>query len=81
MLAAEFLILALETVRELTTFVVTRYWISAKKWEAAEGKCRIVFLSDLHNRMYGKNNDRGDCKTEAGYYTGRRGYAGGKERA
>ncbi|MCI9217584.1 metallophosphoesterase [Lachnospiraceae bacterium 42-17] len=58
MLAAEFLILALETVRELTTFVVTRYWISAKKWEAAEGKCRIVFLSDLHNRMYGKNNDR-----------------------
>lgn len=58
MLAAEFLILALETARELTGFVVTRYRISGGKWDKGKGKCRIVFLSDLHNRVYGKNNDR-----------------------
>lgn len=58
MLAAEFLILALETARELTSFVVTRYQISGERWDKADGKCRMVFLSDLHNRVYGKNNDR-----------------------
>lgn len=58
MLAAEFLILVLETARELTSFVVTRYRIFGKKWETADGKCRMVFLSDLHNRVYGRDNDR-----------------------
>lgn len=58
MLGMEILIILAEIVRELRSFIVTRYQIVSGKWSSAEGKCRIVFLSDLHNRVYGKNNDR-----------------------
>ncbi len=58
MLGLEMLIILAETAREIRSFIVTRYQISSEKWNKAEGKCRIVFLSDLHNRVYGKNNDR-----------------------
>lgn len=58
MLGAEFLIILAEIIRELRSFIVTRYQITSGKWRQASGRCRIVFLSDLHNQIYGKNNDR-----------------------
>lgn len=56
-------ILLLEMVRELHTFRVRRYHVPIKGRElTAAAKqyrpIRIAFLSDLHNHMYGKNNEK-----------------------
>jgi len=54
--AAAFLVLLLcENVRELHTFKMTRYRIASDK---IKGTHKILFLSDLHNQIYGKKNDR-----------------------
>lgn len=57
-LGMEIAVIAAEIFRELHSFRVIRYRILSDKWKRAKGGCRIVFLSDLHNRSYGKKNDR-----------------------
>ncbi len=44
-----------EIARELYTFKMTYYHIATEK---IRGRHRILFLSDLHNRSYGKENGR-----------------------
>lgn len=47
-----------EICRELHTFKVTRYSIESDKLPAGAEELRLVFLSDLHNREYGPDNER-----------------------
>lgn len=47
----------LECVRELTRFKMTEYEISSRGQEKKGKDLRIVFLSDLHNHVYGEGND------------------------
>lgn len=47
-----------EIYRELHTFCVTRYQVATGKFKKTEGSLKILFLSDLHNRMYGRDNQR-----------------------
>ncbi len=46
-----------EIYRELHTFRVTRYRISCRKWKADAARANVIFISDLHNHIYGTNND------------------------
>ena len=48
----------IEMIRELRDFRVTKYRICSQKLNGIKGKKKIVFLSDLHNRMYGEENER-----------------------
>lgn len=48
----------IEMIRELRDFRVTKYRIYSHKLNGIKGKKKIVFLSDLHNRMYGEENER-----------------------
>ena len=48
----------IETARELRDFRLTKYRICSPKLNGIRGTKKIVFLSDLHNRMYGKENER-----------------------
>lgn len=57
-LAECFFIVASEIFRELKSFRVTGYQIISGKWKDARRKSRIVFLSDLHNKVYGYRNQR-----------------------
>ena len=45
-----------EVWRELQCFTVTKYQVRTSKMKRDAGKIRIVFLSDLHNHVYGKEN-------------------------
>lgn len=45
-----------EMIREYHTFTVTDYVIDSEKLRGLESEKKIVFLSDLHNRVYGKDN-------------------------
>lgn len=45
-----------EWIREIVTFRVTRYDIKSDKLNKLNHERKIVFLSDLHNNRYGKNN-------------------------
>lgn len=56
-LVAAFLVLA-EMYRELHTFRVTRYPVKSSK---LAGEQTWIFLSDLHNQIYGENNERLIC--------------------
>lgn len=47
-----------EIYRELHIFRVTRYQVATEKFKKAEGSLKILFLSDLHNRTYGRDNQR-----------------------
>lgn len=47
-----------EWVRELVTFKVTHYVIQADKLNKLIREWKIVFLTDLHNNSYGKNNEK-----------------------
>lgn len=58
MLGMEVTAVAAEIFRELHSFRAVRYRVLSEKWKRASGRCRIVFLSDLHNRVYGKKNNR-----------------------
>lgn len=51
------LVFFIENVRELRTFRIRTYRIFSHKLKGIQKK-RIVFLSDLHNCSYGKNNGR-----------------------
>ena len=48
----------IETVRELRDFRVTKYRICSQKLNGIKREKKIIFLSDLHNRMYGEENER-----------------------
>lgn len=48
---------AVEIYRELHHFCVTKYEVTSRNINSGEKGIRILFLSDLHNRVYGKNND------------------------
>ena len=54
-LVAAVLLVFSEMYRELHTFCVTRYQVASPK---LAGKKTWVFLSDLHNQVYGVNNCR-----------------------
>lgn len=47
----------LEIVRELHSFKVTRYRVSSVKLAGLRSKRKIIFLSDLHNYCYGRDNE------------------------
>ena len=47
----------IEIYREIHYFRVTRYSLSLKKLRHLEKEIRIIFLSDLHNKVYGQDND------------------------
>ena len=46
-----------EIYRETHCFWVTRYSLGLRKLRRLEREIRIIFLSDLHNKVYGKDND------------------------
>lgn len=47
-----------EWIREIITFKVTHYDIKSDKLNKLNHERKIVFLSDLHNNRYGKNNEK-----------------------
>ena len=49
--------ICVESIRERRHFRVTHYDLDTPKMEADAGEVTIVFLSDLHNQIYGANND------------------------
>ena len=52
------LICIVEWIREIVTFKVTHYDIKSEKLNKLNHERKIVFLSDLHNNRYGKNNEK-----------------------
>ena len=48
----------IEMRRELRDFRVTKYRICSQKLNGIKREKKIIFLSDLHNRMYGEENER-----------------------
>lgn len=52
------LICIVEWMREIVTFKVTHYDIKSDKLNKLNHERKIVFLSDLHNNRYGKNNEK-----------------------
>ncbi|MGN1376899.1 MAG: metallophosphoesterase [Dorea sp.] len=48
----------LENFRELQNFQTTFYQISSPKLAKLQEEKRVLFLSDLHNRSYGKDNKK-----------------------
>lgn len=48
----------IEMIRELRDFRVTKYRICSQKLNGIKREKKIIFLSDLHNRMYGEENGR-----------------------
>ena len=58
-IVAVFLVYCLiEMIRELRDFRVTKYRICSQKLNGIKREKKIIFLSDLHNRMYGEENER-----------------------
>lgn len=47
-----------EIWRELHSFTVTRYKVKSKKLNGIRQDVKIIFLSDLHNCVYGEKNSR-----------------------
>lgn len=47
-----------EWMREIFTFKITHYNIVSKKLNTLTEEKKIVFLTDLHNNSYGKNNKK-----------------------
>ena len=52
------LICIVEWIREIVTFEITHYNIKSEKLNKLNHERKIVFLSDLHNNHYGKNNEK-----------------------
>lgn len=48
----------IEMIREPRDFRVTKYRICSQKLNGIKREKKIIFLSDLHNRMYGEENER-----------------------
>ena len=47
-----------EWMREIFTFKITHYEIVSDKLNALKEEQKVVFLTDLHNNSYGKNNEK-----------------------
>ena len=47
-----------EWMKEIKTFRVTHYDIASKKLSGLQHERTVVFLTDLHNNSYGKENQR-----------------------
>ena len=59
LIVAVFIVYCLiEMIRELRDFRVTKYRICSQKLNGIKREKKIIFLSDLHNRMYGEENER-----------------------
>ena len=56
-IAAFLLVIAGEIARELCVFHVTRYTVTSPKLSGLKASKKIVFLSDLHNYCYRKDNE------------------------
>ena len=52
------ILVIIEVVYELNTFVITRYQINTGKLDADRKGVKIAYLSDLHNHEYGKHNEK-----------------------
>ncbi len=48
----------IEMAREQRDFRVTKYRICSPELGGIKGTKKVIFLSDLHNRMYGEGNER-----------------------
>lgn len=48
----------LEVIRELHCFQVTEYTVESEKLKNDGKEQRVIFLSDLHNHVYGKENEK-----------------------
>lgn len=55
-LAVLIFLMLLEIYRELHCFKVKEYIVESERFPEPHGECQIVFLSDLHNHVYGKEN-------------------------
>ena len=55
--AAVLAAVVIEIYREIHCFRMTRYSLNLKKLRHLEKEIRIIFLSDLHNKVYGQDND------------------------
>ena len=47
-----------EWIREIVSFKITHYDIKSEKLNKSNHERKIVFISDLHNNRYGKNNEK-----------------------
>ena len=47
-----------EWIREIVTFKVTHYDVQSNKLNKLKDERKIVFLTDLHNNSYGKDNEK-----------------------
>ena len=47
-----------EWIREIVTFKVTHYDIVSDKLNELQYERKVIFLSDLHNNRYGKDNEK-----------------------
>lgn len=57
LLMAGVLLFWAESRRELKNFRVTDYSITSEKLAGLQREYRVVFLSDLHNKIYGRENE------------------------
>lgn len=57
-LAAVLLAVLAEGRREIKFFKMTRYQLDVPKLKALDSKKRLILLADLHNKVYGDNNDK-----------------------
>lgn len=48
----------LEVIRELHCFQVTEYVVESDKLTQVGRELCVLFLSDLHNHVYGKENEK-----------------------
>lgn len=48
----------LESWREQRYFKVTHNTVEVSQWDHCEAEINLVFLSDLHNKIYGRNNEK-----------------------
>lgn len=55
-LAVLIFLILLEIYRELHCFKVKEYIVESEKFSESHRECQIVFLSDLHNHVYGDKN-------------------------
>ncbi|MCL2864613.1 MAG: metallophosphoesterase [Lachnospiraceae bacterium] len=58
LIALIIILLILEIIRENMIFRIINYQIRSPKLSGIKGELKIVFLSDLHNKKYGKENEK-----------------------
>jgi len=51
-------LLIIENLRELHTFVITRYRLSSPKLAGLRENLKVIILSDLHDRSFGMGNEK-----------------------